>query len=91
MTYLDRIQLGAFTITDTIDLKDLNDKTALLDPKAYYRLPMIKKESLDAAISYGQRIQLDTVHDECIVLGVNHFAVYRREKDKQFKSVRGLW
>lgn len=91
MSYLDRIQLGAFDLEDAIDLEKINENTALLDPKKFYRLPLIHCEACEAAISFGQRLQLETEHDQCIVVGTKHFAVYEREKGNQFKSVRGLW
>ena len=91
MTYLDRIHLGAFTMADALDLEALTIDTRLLDPRPYYNLKIHKDESLDEDISFGKRIQLDVVEDQIIVDGGTHFAVYQREFQSQFKSVRGLW
>lgn len=91
MSALIRTVVGIYTLEDCIDLDDLKEPMPLMDVKAAIVTPRLSVPHLDLEISHGKRIQLDTEYDEVFVDGGIHFAIYAREKDTQFKSVRGLW
>lgn len=91
MSALERTVVGIYTLEDCVNLEDLSSETPLYDVKEAIVTPKIDCPELDMEIGHGKRIKLDTEYDEVMVNGGVHFAIYEREKDNQFKSVRGLW
>ena len=91
MSYLEREQVGKFTLKDSIRLDDITIDTPLLEVKDHLCLPVLEAFDKRLEISHGKRIELDTVHDKLVLDGHEFYAVYEREKDSTFKSVRGLW
>lgn len=91
MSSLERTVVGIYTLSDAIKLEDITMETALDDVKTSIVLPKIVDESLSVLISHGKRIELDTPHDLVLLDGGDYFAVYERELESRFKSVRGLW
>ena len=91
MSALERTVVGIYTLEDCVNLEDLSSETPLYDVKEAIVTPKINCPELDMEIGHGKRIKLDTEYDEVMVDGGVHFAIYEREKDNQFKSVRGLW
>ena len=91
MSALERTVVGIYTLEDCVNLEDLSSETPLYDVKEAIVTPKIDCPELDMEIGHGKRIKLDTEYDEVMVDGGVHFAIYEREKDNQFKSVRGLW
>ena len=91
MSALERTVVGIYTLEDCVNLEDLSSETPLYDVKEAIVTPKIDCPELDKEIGHGKRIKLDTEYDEVMVDGGVHFAIYEREKDNQFKSVRGLW
>lgn len=91
MSALERTVVGIYTLEDCVNLEELSSETRLYDVKEAIVTPKIDCPELDMEIGHGKRIKLDTEYDEVMVDGGVHFAIYEREKDNQFKSVRGLW
>lgn len=91
MNELKRTVVGVYTLDDCIELDELNEDTALKSVKEAIVLPQLHVPELELEISHGKRIQLETEYDEVMLDAGEYFAVYAREKDTQFKSVRGLW
>lgn len=91
MSSLERIAVGDFTIKDCYNLEDINIDTPLLSVKEKIGIPTITKHSLEENIKHGKRISLDTIHDLVFLDGGSYYAVYQREKESIFKSIRGLW
>lgn len=91
MSALERTVVGVYTLEDAIALDDINENTVLTDVRSSIVLPKIVDKGLNERIGHGKRINLNTTHDQVLLDGEEFFAVYEREKDDQFKSVRGLW
>lgn len=92
MATLNRDQVGKFTMADCIDL-DLVDETVTFIPtKEAISLPVVKDASLAMVLEHGKKIQLDQqIHDTVLIDAGEFYAVYKREQDNLFRSVRGLW
>ena len=92
MATLNRDQVGKFTMADCIDL-DLVDETVTFIPtKEAISLPVVKDASLAMVLEHGKKIQLDhQIHDIVLIDAGEFYAVYKREQDNLFRSVRGLW
>lgn len=91
MFFLEREQVGKFDLSHSIKLEDITLETPLLAVKDHLSLPVIEAFDQQRQIMHGQRLELDTEHDK-VVLDANEFyAIYEREIDNTFKSVRGLW
>lgn len=91
MSSLIRTVVGIYTLQDCIELEDLNEDTVLLDVKEAIVTPRLDVPEYALLISHGKRINIDTPYDEVFLDAGEYFAIYAREKDDQFKSVRGLW
>lgn len=91
MSYLNREQVGKFTLEDAIRLEELNLETKLLPVKEHLRLPVLDAQEHQKAIMYGQRLILDTKYDDLVLDAGDFYAVYTRESENTFKSIRGLW
>lgn len=91
MSYLEREKVGKFDLSDSIKLEDINIDTPLLAVKDHVSLPVIEAYDKRSQIMHGQRIELDIVENKVVLDGNEFYAVYEREKNTTFKSVRGLW
>lgn len=91
MSYLNREKVGKFDLSQSIQLEDINMDTPLLSVKNHLYLPVIEAVEFQRQIMHGQRIELKTEHDKLVLDANEFYAVYEREKDNTFKSVRGLW
>lgn len=91
MSALERTVVGVYTLDDAIALDDIDENTVLRDVRSSIVLPKIVDKGLNERIGHGKRINLNTTHDQVLLDGEEFFAVYEREKNDQFKSVRGLW
>lgn len=91
MSALTRTKIGTFDISDSQKIEDITPTTTLLDSKERISLPKILDQELNMDVLHGKRIQLDLEDDMILVDGGEYFAVYKREKDNIYKSVRGLW
>lgn len=91
MSSLLRSQIGDFKVEDALDLDALPDVLNPINTKDLITLEKIYVPNLEFKIKNGQRIQLDTTHDQVLVDAGEYYAVYQREVDDIFKSVRGLW
>lgn len=91
MSYLEREQVGKFDLKDSIKLDDITINTPLLAVKDHLHLPVLEAFDKRLEISHGKRIELDSVHDKLVLDGNEFYAVYEREQNSTFKSVRGLW
>lgn len=91
MSALNRTVVGIYTLDDCVELEDVNSETVLKDVKEAIVRPVVHLPEKDLEISHGKRLQLETEHDEVLVDGGTHYAIYARETGTQFKSVRGLW
>lgn len=91
MSALERTVVGVYTLADAVQLDDLDSTTPLGSVRDAIVLPKIVDKGLNERIGHGKRIILNTEHDQVLLDGGEFFAVYEREIDAQFKSVRGLW
>ena len=91
MSALRRIQVGQYTLDDAVNLEDVSDLTPLISTKAAIGLPCIERTDALTTIRDGKRLEIKTEHDRVLVDGGPYYAVYEREHDDIFKSVRGLW
>ena len=91
MSKLVRTVVGVYTLDDCIDLETLNESSTIHDVKEAIVTPKIEVPELALEISHGKRIQLNTTYDEVFLDAGEYYAIYQREHDTQFKSVRGLW
>lgn len=91
MSYLNREQVGKFNISNSIKLEDIDLNTPLLQVKDHLFLPVLEAKKYQTQIMHGQRIELESEYDKLVLDGNEFYAVYEREKDSTFKSVRGLW
>lgn len=91
MSSLVRSQIGKYTLEDALDLDHFPEVLDPIPTKEAICLRKIYDEELEFKIKNGQRILLDIEEDEVLLDSGEYFAVYKREKENQFKSVRGLW
>lgn len=91
MSALQRTVVGVYRLEDCVELEDLNESTPLYDVKEAIVRPKLSVPELAQDISHGKRVLLDVEADEVLLDAGEFFAIYAREKDNQFKSVRGLW
>lgn len=91
MSSLKRIQAGKFTLDQALALEEINHDTALIPVRDALVLPQVQDSAYNTAILHGKSIELDCLEDELLIDGGEYFAVYKREKEKIFKPVRGLW
>ncbi|QIK57501.1 tRNA pseudouridine(55) synthase TruB [Erysipelothrix sp. HDW6A] len=91
MSYLRRTEVGPFKLENCLKLEDIDMNVSVLPTKKGIELPVIFDESYSEDIKNGRRLKLDTDHDKVLLDAGEYFAVYERERDTVFKSVRGLW
>lgn len=95
MSLLNREAVGRFTLADCIDIDDLQN-LELLEKKVIHtkdaiQLPRIENENMEDYVKNGKRLKLNIEDDIVLVDAQEYYAVYKREKDNIFRSVRGLW
>lgn len=91
MSTLNRDAVGSFTVKQALELDEVNSDIELISVKDIIPLPKISDPTLEFKIKNGHRISLDTKYDRILLDSGEFFAVYDREKENTFKSVRGLW
>lgn len=91
MSYLRREKVGGFSLENSLKLEEISSETPLLSVKEHVKVPIERALEHRKAIMHGQRIELDTEFDQLLLDADDYFAIYKRENDKIFKSVRGLW
>lgn len=92
MATLNRDQVGKFTMADCIDLDAVDETITFIPTKEAISLPVVKDASLAMVLEHGKKIQLDQqIHDTVLIDAGEFYAVYKREQDNLFRSVRGLW
>lgn len=91
MSALRRTQVGHYTLADAVQLDDVSALTPLIATKDAIGLPRIERMDALTTIRDGKRLEIETEHDLILVDGGPYYAVYEREHDTIFKSVRGLW
>ena len=92
MATLNRDQVGKFTMADCIDLDAVDETVTFIPTKEAISLPVVKDASLAMVLEHGKKIQLDQqIHDTVLIDAGEFYAVYKREQDNLFRSVRGLW
>ncbi|CAM4224476.1 tRNA pseudouridine(55) synthase TruB [Erysipelothrix inopinata] len=91
MSYLERTRVGNLTLDDAISIDEIQPDTKLWNVKDSIALPKIINDKLEDYVKNGKRLKLNTPHDQVLVDAGEYYAVYQREKDETFKSVRGLW
>lgn len=91
MSTLNRDAVGSFTVKQALELDEVNEDIELISVKDIIPLPKISDPTLEFKIKNGHRISLDTKYDRILLDSGEFFAVYDREKENTFKSVRGLW
>ena len=91
MSALERTSVGPYTLDDCIRLEDLELSSKYIKTKDAIRVNTIHDSSLEEKVMNGKRIQLDTEEDQVFIDAGSYYAIYEREQDTQFKSVRGLW
>lgn len=92
MSALTREKVGKFSIDECITLDEINENTPLISVLDAISLPTIHSDAFNIPIMHGKRITLDDFTGDLVLLdGGEYFAVYKREKENTFKSVRGLW
>lgn len=91
MSSLERTEVGIYRLSDAIALDDVQVDTPLDSVKDSIVLPKIYDLSLSEKVMNGKRIQLITEHDLVMIDAGPYFAIYEREMNTQFKSIRGLW
>ncbi len=92
MSSLKRTQVGKFKLSDCIDFEALTLETPCISVKDAIMLDRITDESYATQIMHGKRIKLENVSFDIVLMdGGLYYAVYKREKDDIFRSVRGLW
>lgn len=91
MSSLIRSEVGNFKLEDSIALDEVTEETELQSPKNVIALPKIINSNLEFDIMNGKRIVLDTEFDQVLLDSGTYYAVYKREDNNIFRSVRGLW
>lgn len=92
MSYLQRTQVGRFTLEDCIELDALDTLVDKLIPtKEAIQLPKIENERMIHFVKNGKTLKLDIPEDRVLVDAGEYYAVYERIDETTFKSVRGLW
>ncbi len=91
MSSLVRSAVGDFKLDNAIALDEVTEETELQSPKDVITLPKIINVDLEFDIMNGKRIVLDTEFDQVLLDSGTYYAVYKREDNNIFRSVRGLW
>lgn len=91
MSYLRRTHVGKFSLQDAIKLEDIDMFVPLISVKDAIQIPTVKMPNNSLEVRDGKRLSIETDHDKVFVDAGAYFAIYERESDTQFKSVRGLW
>ncbi len=92
MASLVREQVGSFSLEDCVHLDEVSLENQLINPLEKISLERYDCSAILQQVYYGQRVILDTCADEVIMVKDHQaVAVYRREHDSVFKSIRGLW
>ena len=91
MSALERTSVGPYTLEDCISLEALDHSSRVIATKDAIRIPTIHDVELEEKVMNGKRIQLDSEHNQIFIDSGSYYAIYEREQDTQFKSVRGLW
>lgn len=93
MSSLVRTRVGRFTLDQCAPLDEVSQGQYKLFPikEALSHLPMISIEDPTDVLN-GKRIQLDCSADRVVLLSQDEvLAIYEREKEDIYRSVRGLW
>ncbi|QIK70063.1 tRNA pseudouridine(55) synthase TruB [Erysipelothrix sp. HDW6C] len=91
MSSLQRTKVGNFTLEQCIELDAISMDMTLVPTKEAIMLPRIENEKMEDYVKNGKRLKLNTPHDRLLIDAGDYYAVYERESDTVFKSVRGLW
>ena len=91
MSALERTSVGPYTLEDCITLEALDHSSKIIATKDAIRVPTIQDIELEEKVMNGKRIQLESEFDQIFIDAGSYYAIYEREQDTQFKSVRGLW
>lgn len=93
MSSLVRSRVGRFTLDQCATLSEVSEGNYTLFPikEALGHLPMVEIENPTDVLN-GKRLRLDCSADRAVLLSNDEvLAVYEREKDNIYRSVRGLW
>lgn len=93
MSSLVRTRVGRFTLDQCVTLSEVSEGNYKLFPikEALCHLPMINIEN-PADVLNGKRMRLNCSAERVVLLSNDEvLAIYEREKDTIYRSVRGLW
>lgn len=91
MSALEREQVGPYTLENALTLEALTPETKLISVKDTIALPKIVNPRMEDYVKNGKRLKLDIEEDQVLIDTGTYYAVYEREHETTFKSVRGLW
>lgn len=94
MSSLVRTKVGRFSIDDCVTLEDVaNGKVPLHSvTEILSHYPKVNYEPL-ADIYNGKHVRIDCEHDDILIMNPDQeaVAIYQRDHDDVFRSIRGLW
>lgn len=91
MSSLEREQVGPYRIEDAYTLESLTPNIPLISVKDTIALPKIVNPRMEDYVKNGKRLKLSIDEDRVLIDTGTYYAVYEREKETTFKSIRGLW
>lgn len=91
MTALRRTHVGNFSLEQAQNLENLTMFSPVIPIKEAIALPRIEMSDKMNEVRDGKRIQVDSSFDTILLDAGAYYAVYEREHDNVFRSVRGLW
>lgn len=91
MKALRRLRIGTFLLDDACPLEDIHEDMEIMSVKSCLAVPVISAPELAFAVHNGQRLSLQSPYDRVLVDSGEYYAIYEREDDAVFRSVRGLW
>lgn len=92
MASLLREAVGSFTLADCVTLENMANHPSCINVSEKIKLPKVDAVPFLENIRHGKRIVLKNQADEVLfVQDTQAVAVYQREKDSTYRSVRGLW
>lgn len=91
MSALRRTLVGNFSLDQAIKLEDINMFTPVIPIKEAIALPRIIMMDKMNDVRDGKRIKIETEYESVLVDAGAYYAIYEREAESIFRSVRGLW
>lgn len=91
MSALRRTHVGSFSLENSIQLKDINMFTPVIPIKEAIALPRVIMLDKMSEVRDGKRISVESEYDSILLDAGAYYAIYERETESTFRSVRGLW